>query len=395
MNFYVDPSFFILAGALCIPAVLLNLFGKQTKLYGLIASVVLLSLLFGQDLPSALSLIAFIIYDLALTFFTLTLFTKKHPHAIVLYRFSLALAILPLAFVKIVTLFDLSLFGFIGISYITFKAVQVLIEIRDGLIKELNIIDLLYFLLFFPVFTSGPIMRSRDFVKQISAPLKRESYVELASSGLIWLVKGLVYSFVLAGFFQWLMWFAPSMLSGSTALNQTLAIISYGLAYGLYLFFNFAGYSLMAMALGAFFGIKVPWNFKAPFRSIDIKDFWNRWHITLSFWLRDYIFMRLSKTFIKHKTFESRTTTACVGFIVEMTLMGCWHGLTVSYIAYGLYHGLLLAACELFQKKSKLYKRNKNEHWFKIASWSITMIAVFFGFALFSGQVYDIITGAW
>lgn len=394
MNFYTDPSFFLIAGILCIPAIILHMLQRPAKTYGLAATLIMLALLFGQDLTGAASLIFFAAYSTLLAYMVLKLFEKKRRHAIGLYRIALAASILPLVFVKVSALVDLSLFGFIGISYITFKSVQVIIEIRDGLIKEIKLVDLLYFLLFFPVFTSGPIMRSRDFIKQLNKQLKRDEYLDLVSKGVLWLLKGLLYSFVLAGIFQWLMWFAPSALSNQTLLDQTLAQITYAFSYGLYLFFNFAGYSLMAMAFGAFFGIKVPWNFKAPFRSIDIKDFWNRWHITLSFWLRDYVFMRLSKSFIKHKTFESRTTTACAGFIIEMVLMGCWHGLTPSYIAYGLFHGLLLAGCELFQKKSQFYKQHKNSSWFKFCSWAFTMICVFFGFALFSGQVCGLILPA-
>ena len=131
-----------------------------------------------------------------------------------------------------------------------------------------------------------------------------------------------------------------------------------------------------------------------PFASVDIKDFWNRWHITLSFWLRDFVFMRLSRAFMKHKVFSSRITTACVGYVCNMTLMGLWHGLTVDYIAYGLFHGLLLAGCELFQKKSKLYKKHRKSTWFRALSWAVTMVCVFFGFALFSGQVSTCVLGA-
>ena len=146
--------------------------------------------------------------------------------------------------------------------------------------------------------------------------------------------------------------------------------------------------------IGAAMGIRVPANFNAPFASVDIKDFWNRWHITLSFWLRDYVFMRVSKVAVKKKWFKDRAYVACLGFMCNMTLMGVWHGLTVDYIAYGVYHGLLLCICELFQRKSKFYKAHKKDAWFKTLSWAVTMVAVFFGFALFSGQVTTGVLGA-
>ena len=86
--------------------------------------------------------------------------------------------------------------------------------------------------------------------------------------------------------------------------------------------------------------------------------------------------------------FDSRTTTACVGFLVNMTLMGLWHAFSPQCIVYGAYHGLLLAGCELFQRKSRFYKAHRDDRAFKVASWAITMVAVFFGFSLFSGQVF-------
>lgn len=398
MSFYSDPAFFILAAIAVIPAVIGGLLGRSLKGYGLVVSIVFLVLLFGSDLQGAAAFSFFLVFATALTLCVQRLFAAcphqkddaaPHPHAIVWYRCALALMIVPLVLAKIMEVFDANLLGFIGMSYITFKAVQVLIEVRDGLIKEMHLLDYWYFLLFFPVFTSGPITRSRDFIAQANAPLSRSDYTTLLASGFLWFFKGTLYTFLFAAFFQWLLWFAPSAIGADSTPAQAASAISEAFFYGLYLFFDFAGYSFMAMGLGACLGIRVPTNFRAPFRSIDIKDFWNRWHITLSFWLRDYVFMRMSKAFIKRKVFESRTTTACVGFISEMALMGAWHGLTVSCIAYGLYHGCLLALCEVYQKKSKFYKKHRKKRWYKIGSWAITMVAVFFGFALFSNQVYE------
>lgn len=409
MTFYSDPAFFILALVFAIPAIICGMLGKALKAYGMVVSIVFLALLFGADLRGALAFIGFLILATVLTLWVQSLFNARparkqkiaadedetpkkpepRPHAVALYRVALTLMIVPLAAAKVMEVFDANLLGFIGMSYITFKSVQVLIEVRDGLIKDMRIVDYWYFLLFFPVFTSGPITRSREFISQANASMSRKEYASLLADGVLFFFKGVLYTFLLAAIFQWLLWFVPSVVGTSDAAATALSAVSEAFFYGLYLFFDFAGYSFMAMGLGACLGIRVPTNFNAPFRSIDIKDFWNRWHITLSFWLRDYVFMRMSKAFIMHKTFSSRTTTACVGFISEMALMGVWHGLTVSCVAYGLYHGVLLAVCELYQKKSKFYKKHHKERWYKIVSWAITMVAVFFGFALFSNQVYE------
>ena len=117
----------------------------------------------------------------------------------------------------------------------------------------------------------------------------------------------------------------------------------------------------MAMGLGRCFVIAVPANFRAPYIAVDIKDFWNRWHITLSTWLRDFVFMRFVRMATKRKLFSSRLQTACAAYMVDMALMGAWHGLTVDYLAYGIYHGVLLAVTEVYQKRSSFHKRHRKE----------------------------------
>ena len=151
------------------------------------------------------------------------------------------------------------------------------------------------------------------------------------------------------------------------------------------------GYSLMAVGASYCFGIATPQNFRAPFAAQDMKDFWNRWHITLSTWLRDFVFMRFVRMASKRKLFSSRLHTACAAYLVDMLLMGAWHGLTVDYLAYGLYHGVLLALTEVYQKRSAFYKRNKRKRWYRALSWFVTMQLVVIGFALFSGQLTHII----
>ena len=387
LSFYTDPAFFIILAVIAIPAVALGALGRSLKGYGMAVSALFLVLLFAGSWEGTAFFALFVALGLATTYVTLALFRRNHPHRIAFYRIALAVMLVPLVAAKLSAVFDANILGFIGISYLTFKAVQVLIEIRDGLIESMTVPDYLYFLAFFPVFTSGPITRSRDFLAQARHTLTRPEYLELLSQGLLWLLRGIMYSFVLAPLGQWFMWFVPEAIGTASASAFVLGQLAYGFGYGMFLFFDFAGYSAMAMGVGAIFGIEVPRNFDAPFRSIDIKDFWNRWHMTLSFWLRDFVFMRMTRSFMKHKVFKSRLTTACCAFVAEMALMGVWHGLTIDYLVYGLYHGCLLALCEVYQKKSRFYKAHKKDRWFRLVTWAITMVAIFFGFAIFSGQI--------
>ena len=167
-------------------------------------------------------------------------------------------------------------------------------------------------------------------------------------------------------------------------------VIGYAYVYGLYLFFDFAGFSLMAVGTAYILGIKLPDNFNKPFLSVDIGDFWERWHISLAHWMRDFLFSRLLKDFIRKKRFKSRLTAAQVALIINLTVMGAWHGFTVDYLIYGLYHGVLMAIHEAYAKKCKFYKKHKNEKWYKLCSWFVTMNLIMFGFLIFSGHAAEV-----
>ena len=147
----------------------------------------------------------------------------------------------------------------------------------------------------------------------------------------------------------------------------------------------------MAVGSSNILGVKTPLNFNKPFLSIDIKDFWNRWHITLSIWLRDFVFSRIFISATKKKIFKTRLNTAVYAYMINMTLMGLWHGLTFSYITYGIYHGILMSCFEYYQKKAKFYKKNRNKKWYKIVSWFITLNLIAIGLFIFSGEAEKVI----
>ena len=375
---------------LCIPiaaiACVLGVLQKPLWRYSLVASVLMLFLLFFRT-PGTLAYAA-VYMAVSVVLYRLVLKPDGALQSNAVYRIALAMQLLPLVAYKVGVLVTPDFPGFLGISYITFKAVQVLVEVHDGLIEDMTVLEYVGFLCFFPTFTSGPILRSRAFVDDVRTPLTRDGYLDRLYRGLGWFVIGAMYKFVVAALAQWAMWVVPA-----AAPNGALGWLGSVVGYGIYLFFDFAGYSNMAMGLGLVLGIEVPRNFRAPFVATDIKEFWDRWHISLSTWLRDFVFMRFSQYALGRKLFKSRNTCACVGFMLNMTLMGAWHGITPDYLVYGVYHGLLLAGFHLIQKKWKFYKKHRRDTWFKVASWAVTMVAVFFGFALFGGYVVSPLLG--
>ena len=379
MSYFEGNEFFFFLILALVIGFIINYLGKKTEYYILTLSVIFAIVIYGKKTLMLSYLIGFIIYQYILVLIAHKTENEKYLKILVF------LSVVPLIINKVFALTHWHLLAFIGISYMSFKTIQIMIEISDGLIKErISIIDYIQFLLFFPTVSSGPIDRSRRFMVDIKERMPRDEYLELAGVGVYRVVLGLLYKVVLSTYSYHYLVTLPNF--GSLDYS-----IKYMYLYTLYLFFDFAGYSLMAIGSSNILGIKTPMNFNKPFLSIDIKDFWNRWHITLSTWLRDFVFSRVFMEATKKKRFKKRLNTAMYAYMVNMLLMGFWHGLTISYIVYGAYHGMLMAGFEYYQKKSKFYKKNKNKAWYKICSWFITINLVIFGLYIFSGEPYKIL----
>ena len=378
MNYFEGNEFFLLLFAVLLIGFVVNFFEKRKDYYILALSLLFAGAIYGKSRAMIVYLLAFVIYQYFLVFLAQSIEVKRMKPLIFL-------SIFPLVINKVFALTSLHLLAFIGISYMSFKTIQIMLEISDGLIKEkITVKDYLQFLLFFPTVSAGPIDRSRRFLKEINEVMPRKEYLELAGDGVYRIVLGLLYKIVLSTYvYQMLL-----------ALNNTGTVvysIKYMYLYTLYLFFDFAGYSLMAVGSSNILGIQTPMNFNKPFLSVDIKDFWTRWHITLSTWLRDFVFSRVLMQVIRKKWFKNRLHNATYAYMVNMLVMGFWHGLSVSYIVYGFYHGVLMAGFEVYQKKSNFYKKNKNKNWYKLLSWFVTMNLVMIGFFIFSGEPYKIL----
>ena len=377
MNYFEGNEFFLLLFVVLLIGFVLNYFGKRKDYYILSLSILFAGAIYGKSKAMVVYLLAFIIYQYVLVFIAQRMDSKRLKPLVIL-------SILPLVVNKVFAITQVHLLSFIGISYMSFKTIQIMLEISDGLIKEkISVKDYLQFLLFFPTVSSGPIDRSRRFLKEINEVMPRKDYLELAGDGIYRIVLGLLYKVVLSTYVY-------QMLLALSNTGTVVYSIKYMYLYTLYLFFDFAGYSLMAVGSSNILGIQTPMNFNKPFLSIDIKDFWTRWHITLSTWLRDFVFSRVLMQVIRKKWFKNRLHNAAYAYMVNMLVMGFWHGISVSYIAYGFYHGVLMSGFEIYQKKSTFYKKHKNKTWYKLISWFVTMNLVMVGFFIFSGEPYKI-----
>ena len=360
-----------------IPAVVLGIMEKKLKYYGMIATAVMIYLIIGLDIQFRY-LAIFMIWEMAVIFIYKNIRAKKKSKWV--FRGFLFATMLPLIINKISPITSFGVVGFIGISYLSFRTIQIVIELYDGAITELSFIDTLYFVLFFPTLSSGPIDRSRRFEEEINKKIAKEEYInDYLIPGIKKIFQGLMYKFAIATLihFYWVSRINPN--------PGIVPIISYMYAYTLYLFFDFAGYSLLAVGTSYIFGVHAPDNFNKPFLSKDMKEFWTRWHISLSRWFGDYIFSRYVLNAMRKKKFKKRATASHVAQMITMTTMGFWHGLTWYYIVYGLYQGVALVLTDEFTKKSKIYKKYKKKKWFQRLQIFVTFHIICFGMLIFSG----------
>ena len=295
---------------------------------------------------------------------------------------TIAVCILPLALAKTVPVFlPRDQFGFLGISYITFRALDVIFCLRDKVIAAPRPFDFFGFLFFFPTISAGPIDRYRRFSGDWKKKRTRGEFLTDLDAAVHRIFRGFLYKFILAALIKqyWLDRVASEATFG--------ALVSYMYAYSFYLFFDFAGYSAFAIAFSYLLGVHTPENFNRPFLARNIQDFWNRWHITLSFWFRDHVYMRFLLAARRGRWIASRHVTAIIGYFLSFGLMGLWHGIEPHFIIYGIYQATLLSAFHIFSEWSKLRAWPTNGPLWRAGAVFATFHFVCFGLLIFSGRL--------
>ena len=368
--------FFYLLFLGLLPAVVLGLLGKKLHYYGIFLCAAMLVIVFWQNGQLA-ALALFFLWEMALCCLFWRLPKRTRP----LLWAAVILALGPLGLIKLGEVWQpFSLFRLMGASYMSFRAVQVLLDIYDGRLQKLRPVALGYFLLFFPAVSSGPIDRYRRFLSDLDRPPDREHYRTLLAQGIWKLAGGCVSAVVVSGFIQQY-WLAALPASGFGAT------LSYMYGYTFYLFFNFAGYSSMAIGTGYLLGIQMPENFNQPFLSVDMKDFWSRWHISLSTWLRDYLYSRFVMKSLKQKRFSNPRTASYLGYVLNMMAMGAWHGLQPQYLLYGVYHSALMCLNEVLDLHCKSFRSFKTHGAGQVVCVLVTFHLFSFGLLIFSGRL--------
>lgn len=271
--------------------------------------------------------------------------------------------------------------GFLGVSYVSFRALDLVFCLRDEVIDLPRPLEFVGFLFFFPTVSAGPIDRYRRFIQDWRRKRSRDEFIGDLDGAVHRLFRGFLYKFILAALIKqyWV---------GRAAAGSTLgALLSYMYGYSFYLFFDFAGYTAFAIAFSYLLGIHTPENFDRPFSARNIRDFWNRWHITLSFWFRDHVYMRFVLAATRGRWFASRHLSAVIGYFLSFGLMGLWHGIERHFVLYGVYQAALLSGFHFFAEWTKNKSWPTSSRLWRASAVVLTFNLVCFGFLIFSGRL--------
>ena len=397
---YGNLQYFVYVITATLPIFIGLFFKKRFGWYEILVSLFfIVTMLTGGKTNQIAALGIYLIWQILLVLFYKQ-YRKIRDGKWIFYLVSL-LSLLPIIFVKVQPAINgtQSLLGFLGISYLTFRSVGIIIELRDGVIKDLKMWEYLRFLLFMPTFSSGPIDRFKRFNENYKTIPERDELMDMLAESVRYIMWGFLYKFILAHILGEILLPPLKNLALQTGGFFNYYVVAVMYTFGLELFFDFAGYSMFALAISNLMGIRSPINFNKPFLSRDLKEFWNRWHMSLSFWFRDFVFMRMVMVMARKKLFKNRNVTSSVAYILNMLLMGFWHGINWFYIAYGLFHGVGLVINDAWVRKKKTLNKERKKagrpplpenRWVQLLGMVITFHVVMVSFLIFSGFLNDL-----
>ncbi len=266
----------------------------------------------------------------------------------------------------------------IGISFFTFELISYLVDLRRGRVPTYPLRGFCLFVFFFPHLVAGPIVRHNELIPQLADDPLRSGFAERFGKGLALFILGFAKKVLLA---DPLARVADPIFAGAGS-----GVLGFGeawtgaLAFSFQLFFDFSAYTEMALGIALLFGIRLPMNFDAPYKALSVRDFWRRWHMTLSRYLRDYLYIPLGGS----KAGFGRYVLATMA---TMGLCGLWHGAAWTFVAWGLIHGVGLIVCHVWQGPlRKIIKKPMPVP----AAWLLTMLFVVAGWVLFRAPDFTV-----
>jgi alginate O-acetyltransferase complex protein AlgI len=243
--------------------------------------------------------------------------------------------------------------AWLGFSYVAFRLIHTLRDRQTGLLPACTLPEFVTYVLFFPAYAAGPIDRLERFVGDYRALDAVPTATRWGQGG--WRIAvGLFKKFVIADSLA--LGLSLTAVSAQQATSTSgLWLLLYGYAFRLY--FDFSGYSDIAIGLGLLFGIRLPENFRAPYLKSNLTSFWQSWHITLSDWARFYIFTPLSRSLLRRKPRPSNQMILLTAHLSTMLVIGLWHGITANFFIWGLWHGVGLFVHKQWSDRTRRWYR--------------------------------------
>lgn len=274
----------------------------------------------------------------------------------------------------------------LGISFFTFTQIAFLVDAHRGIAKEHNFLHYVLFVTYFPHLIAGPVLHHKEMMPQFANPSTYRADPRKLMLGLTLFGFGLFKKVMLA----------DNIASYATpvfhAADHGLALSFFeawggALSYTLQLYFDFSGYSDMAVGLSRMFGVELPLNFNSPYKANNIIEFWKRWHMTLSRFLRDYLYIPLGGN-------RNGQARRYLNLIITMLLGGLWHGAGWTYVAWGGLHGLSLAINHAWQalRRSMGQDSGRDSVIGRLAGRILTFLTVVVGWVFFRSETFS---GAW
>ena len=279
----------------------------------------------------------------------------------------------------------------IGISFYTFQSISYTIDVYRNQIKpEKNLLIFANYVIFFPQLVAGPILRASEVLWQFKE--KRKFKLENFNNGIQRIIFGLFLKIVLA---DNIAKFVDQGFLMDPNLISALDVITISYLFGFQIYFDFAGYSHIAIGCALTMGIKFRENFNFPYHSISPKIFWKNWHISLSSWVRDYIYLPLLKIesvnnsgggFDKYLDHQHLKLFTILALFITWSLMGLWHGASWNFVFWGIWNFLVIL---LFRLANKFFRDNNN-YLVNILSWSLTLNLIMLGWIFFRSENLDL-----
>jgi alginate O-acetyltransferase complex protein AlgI len=265
----------------------------------------------------------------------------------------------------------------IGISFYTFQSISYILDVYHQKFKAShNFINYAFYMTFFPHLVAGPIVRAKDFIPQIDQP--RDLDKELFSEGFYRLMTGLLKKLLIADYFGKYVDIVHMKPAGYSGLENLISMY----AYSFQIYFDFSGYSDIAIGIALLLGYRLNENFDNPYQASNIAVFWHKWHISLSSWLRDYVYISMGG----NKKGKFRTY---LHLFLTMLIGGIWHGASWRFVVWGVAHGIALIIHRLFFGKEGRDKSERKENtWLTVLNVFVTFNFVSFLWIFFRAQSF-------